>query len=89
MPCTEFLKARVSPEIKIRVKAAADREFLHVNLVLKAVSEQGVAGREVFIAGCVLPTMRSENVSRVGSYSVKKWVFQLETASRRAISRKH
>ena len=27
MPCTEFLKARVSPEIKFRVKAAAERDF--------------------------------------------------------------
>jgi hypothetical protein len=28
MTCTEFLKARVSPEIKFRTKAVADREFL-------------------------------------------------------------
>jgi hypothetical protein len=27
MPCTEFLKARVSPEIKFRVKAVAERDF--------------------------------------------------------------
>jgi hypothetical protein len=28
MACTEFLKARVSPEIKLQLKAVADREFL-------------------------------------------------------------
>jgi hypothetical protein len=28
MGCTEFLKARVSPEIKLQAKAVADREFL-------------------------------------------------------------
>jgi hypothetical protein len=28
MGCTEFLKARVSPEIKLRVKAIADRDLL-------------------------------------------------------------
>ena len=28
MSCTEFLKARVSPEIKLQVKAIADRELL-------------------------------------------------------------
>jgi hypothetical protein len=28
MACTEFLKARVSPEIKFRVKAVADRELI-------------------------------------------------------------
>ena len=28
MGCTEFLKARVSPEIKLQTKAVADREFL-------------------------------------------------------------
>jgi hypothetical protein len=28
MGCTEFLKARVSPEIKLQLKAVADREFL-------------------------------------------------------------
>jgi hypothetical protein len=28
MVCTEFLKARVSPEIKLRTKAVADLEFL-------------------------------------------------------------
>jgi len=28
MACTEFLKARVSPEIKLQAKAVADREFL-------------------------------------------------------------
>ena len=28
MACTEFLKARVAPEIKLHVKAVADREFL-------------------------------------------------------------
>jgi hypothetical protein len=28
MACTEFLKARVSPEIKLQVKAVADRELL-------------------------------------------------------------
>jgi hypothetical protein len=28
MTCTEFLKARVSPEIKLRTKAVADLEFL-------------------------------------------------------------
>jgi hypothetical protein len=27
MPCTEFLKARVSPEIKFWVKAVAERDF--------------------------------------------------------------
>jgi Bacterial mobilisation protein (MobC) len=28
MACTEFLKARVSPEIKLRTRAVADRDFL-------------------------------------------------------------
>jgi hypothetical protein len=28
MGCTEFLKARVSPEIKVQVKAVADHEFM-------------------------------------------------------------
>ena len=28
MACTEFLKARVAPEIKFQVKAVADRDFL-------------------------------------------------------------
>jgi hypothetical protein len=28
MACTEFLKARVSPEIKLRIKAVADRELM-------------------------------------------------------------
>jgi hypothetical protein len=28
MACTEFLKARVSPEIKLRTKAVADREYM-------------------------------------------------------------
>ena len=28
MSCTEFLKARVSPEIKRQAKAVAEREFL-------------------------------------------------------------
>jgi hypothetical protein len=28
MACTEFLKARVTPEVKLRVKAVADRELL-------------------------------------------------------------
>ena len=28
MGCTEILKARVSPEIKLQAKAVADREFL-------------------------------------------------------------
>jgi hypothetical protein len=35
MSCTEFLKARVSPEVKLRVKSVADREFLSETAWLK------------------------------------------------------
>jgi hypothetical protein len=35
MACTEFLKARVSPEIKLRTKAVADRELLSESAWLK------------------------------------------------------
>jgi hypothetical protein len=35
MACTEFLKARVSPEIKCQAKAVADREFLSETAWLK------------------------------------------------------
>jgi hypothetical protein len=37
MSCTEILKARVSPEIKLQVKAAADRELLSEAAWLKRV----------------------------------------------------
>ena len=44
MPCTEFLKARVTPEIKIQAKAIADRELLSEaswlkRLVLKEIRQ--------------------------------------------------
>jgi hypothetical protein len=35
MSCTEFLKARVSPEIKLQAKAVAEREFLSETAWLK------------------------------------------------------
>jgi hypothetical protein len=35
MACTEFLKARVAPEIKLQVKAVAEREFLSETAWLK------------------------------------------------------
>jgi hypothetical protein len=35
MGCTEFLKARVSPEIKLQAKAVAEREFLSETAWLK------------------------------------------------------
>jgi hypothetical protein len=38
MACTEFLKARVSPEIKLRLKAVADREFLSEAAWLKRLA---------------------------------------------------
>src|ERR1700675_640584 len=35
MGCTEFLKARVSPDIKLQAKAVAEREFLSETAWLK------------------------------------------------------
>jgi hypothetical protein len=48
MACTEFLKARVSPEIKLQAKAVADREFLSEatwlkRLVLREIRACGAA----------------------------------------------
>jgi hypothetical protein len=48
MGCTEFLKARVSPETKLQLKAVADREFLSEaawlkRLVLREIRACGAA----------------------------------------------
>lgn len=47
MSCTEFLRARVSPDIKLRVKAIADRELLSEAVWLKRL-----VVREIRAAHC-------------------------------------
>jgi hypothetical protein len=49
MACTEFLKARVAPEIKLQVKAVAERDFLSEaawlkRLVLREIRACDAAG---------------------------------------------
>jgi Bacterial mobilisation protein (MobC) len=46
MGCTEFLKARVSPEIKQRAKAVAEREFLSETAWLKRLVLREIQARD-------------------------------------------
>jgi hypothetical protein len=46
MACTEFLKARVSPEIKFRVKAVADRELVSEATWLKRLVLREIRARD-------------------------------------------
>jgi hypothetical protein len=64
MACTEFLKARVSPEIKLRTRAVADRDFLSEaawlkRLVLREIRacdpEQGREGESTQAVGIRRP----------------------------------
>jgi hypothetical protein len=46
MGCTEFLKARVSPETKLQAKAVADREFLSEATWLKRLVLREIRARD-------------------------------------------
>src|SRR6266851_848425 len=51
MSCTEILKARVSPEIKIQAKANADRDFLTEAAWLKRLVIREIRTAEVSSSG--------------------------------------
>ena len=72
MSCTEFLRARVSPDIKLRVKAIADRELLSEAAWLKRLVVREIraaygadAGeRESCRADGALPPTRRNDIGR-------------------------
>jgi len=51
MACTEFLKARVAPEIKLQAKAVADREFMSEAAWLKRLVLRGICASDAAQGG--------------------------------------
>jgi hypothetical protein len=65
MACTEFLKARVSPEIKLHAKAVADREFLSESAWLKRLVLREFRASDAAL-GSEAETSRTDGNRRTG-----------------------
>jgi hypothetical protein len=68
MACTEFLKARVSPEIKSQAKLVADREFLSEATWLKRLVLREIRARDG-AHGSEGESSRAEDIRRPGRES--------------------
>lgn len=66
MACTEFLKARVSPEIKLRTKAVADLEFLSEAAWLKRLVLREIRACDV---ACDSESPRAAGIRSAGNAS--------------------
>jgi hypothetical protein len=66
MACTEFLKARVAPEIKLHVKAVADRELLSEATWLKRLVLREIRACDAAQGG-ELESSRPEGIHRQSS----------------------
>jgi hypothetical protein len=65
MRCTEFLKARVSPEIKLRTKAVADREFISEAAWLKRLVLREIRACDA-ARDSEVESSRAEGIRRAG-----------------------
>src|SRR6202035_1960169 len=65
MACTEFLKARVSPEIKLRTKAVADHEFMSEAAWLKRLVLREIRACDA-AQGSERESSRAEGIRRPG-----------------------
>ena len=81
MACTEFLKARVSPEIKLRTKAVADREFLSEAAWLKRLVLREIRACDAG-QGSEVECSRAESSRRASLRGDSTWVnAQAETVA--------
>ena len=87
MSCTEILKARVSPEIKLQAKAIADRELLTEaawlkRVVIREIRAADVAGTSIGETGGTDVSRRPAGATRRGEVGGKRVYVRLRDEDR-------